>query len=169
MSDFPSAPPPTGMMGATPATFVQRLIAIIIDYGLILLMLIPAIILAFIVGKISGVLGFLVGMLLYLVIFLAAMYMYIGGIAATGQTPGKRMQGIQVVNDSGGVLGLGGAVIRYIVAGIFNAVVCGIPVGALWMLFDPEKKTLYDKVLNNQVIQVPSGDLLPIFPNGNPI
>ena len=37
------------------------------------------------------------------------------------------------------------------------------------LLWDGEKKTLYDKILNNQVIQVPKGELMPIFVDGNPI
>ena len=169
MSDFPAAPPPTGMPGATPATFAQRFIAVLIDAGLVLAMFIPAFIIVAILGRISGILGFLAALVLYVAIFAAALYMYIGGIGTTGQTPGKRMQGVQVVDDNGGMLGMGGAAVRYIVSAIFNSIVCGLPVGALWMLFDPEKKTLYDKVLNNQAVQVPTGDLLPIFPNGNPI
>lgn len=158
-----------GMTGATPASFGQRLIAALIDFGIVLAMFIPAFIVVFIIGQISGILGFLAGLVLYIVVLAAALYMYIGGIGTTGQTPGKRMQGVQVVNDSGGMLGIGGAAIRYIVSAISNSIVCGLPVGALWMLFDPEKKTLYDKVLNNQAIQVEPGELMPIFPNGNPI
>lgn len=169
MSDFPAAPPPMGVAGATPATFVQRLIAVLIDFGIVLAMFIPAFIIVFIIGQISGILGFLAALVLYLVVFAAALYMYIGNIGTTGQTPGKRMQGVQVVNNDGGMLGMGGAAIRYIVSTIFNSIICGLPVGSLWMLFDAEKKTLYDKVLNNQAIAVPPGEFLPIFPNGNPI
>ncbi len=158
-----------GVAGATPATFVQRLIAVLIDFGIVLAMFIPAFIIVFIIGQISGILGFLAALVLYLVVFAAALYMYIGNIGTTGQTPGKRMQGVQVVNNDGGMLGMGGAAIRYIVSTIFNSIICGLPVGSLWMLFDAEKKTLYDKVLNNQAIAVPPGEFLPIFPNGNPI
>ncbi len=157
------------MTAGTPASFGQRLIAVLIDAGIVLAMFVPAFIIVFILGQISGALGFLAAVVLYLAILAAALYMYIGGVGTTGQTPGKRMQGVQVVDANGGMLGMGGAAIRYIVSAIFNSVVCGLPVGSLWMLFDPEKKTLYDKVLNNQAIQVPAGGLMPIFPNGNPI
>ena len=158
-----------GVAGATPASFGQRFIAVLIDFGIILAMFIPAFIIVLILGQISGVLGFLAGLVLYLAVLAAALYMYIGGIGTTGQTPGKRMQGVQVVDDDGGMLGMGGAAIRYIVSAVFNSVICGLPVGSLWMLFDAEKKTLYDKVLNNQAIAVEPGSLMPIFPNGNPI
>lgn len=169
MSDFPAAPPPTGLPGATPATFGQRLVAVLIDFGLVIAMFIPLVIVVAILGRISGVLGVLAALLLYLVGFVVALYYYIGNIGSTGQTPGKRMQGVQVLNDDGTNLGLGGAAIRYIVSAIFNSIVCGLPVGSLWMLFDADDKTLYDKVLNNQAVQVEKGELLPIFPGGNPI
>jgi uncharacterized RDD family membrane protein YckC len=165
MSDFPSAPPPMGVAG-TPATFAQRFIAVLIDAGIGLAMFIPVLIFALIVGAISDTLGAIVGILLYLLVFLAVMYMILGGIGLTGQTPGKRMQGIKVVNSGGEVIGIGGSVVRYIVQYITN-IVCYI--GGLWMLFDADKKTLYDKILDNQVIQVEKGGIMPIFPNGNPI
>lgn len=169
MSDFPAAPPPTGIPGATPATFGQRLVALLIDFGLIIAMYIPLIVVVAILGRISGILGLLAALVLYLAGFVAALYYYIGNIGSTGQTPGKRLQGVQVVNDDGTNLGLGGAAIRYIVSAISNSIVCGLPVGSLWMLFDAEDKTLYDKILNNQAVQVEKGELLPIFPDGNPI
>lgn len=156
-------------MGGQPAEFGPRLVAYLIDFVIVIAMFIPVVIVVFILGQISGILAALGGIVLYLGAIAAALYMYIGNIGATGQTPGKRMQGIQVVTDNGGVLGMGPAAIRYIVAVIFNGVLCGIPIGSLWMLFDGEKKTLYDKVLNNKAVQVPAGELLPIFPNGNPI
>ena len=158
-----------GVAGATPASFGQRLIAVLIDFGIVLAMFVPAVIVVFIVGRISGILGALVGIVLYLAVFGAALYMYIGNIGTTGQTPGKRMQGVQIVDDNGGILGMGDAAIRYIVSVIFNSIICGLPVGSLWMLFDAEKKTLYDKVLNDKAISVQPGELMPIFPNGNPV
>ncbi len=157
------------MSAGTPATFGQRLIAVLIDGGIILAAFIPAFIVVLILGQISGILGFLAALGLYLLIFAGALYMYIGGIGSTGQTPGKRMQGVQVVSDDGSMLGMGGAAVRYLVYAVSNSIVCGLPVGSLWMLFDGEQKTLYDKVLNNQAIQVEPGGLLPIFPDGNPI
>lgn len=169
MSDFPAAPPPSGMSAGVPATFGQRLVAVLIDFGIILAAYIPAFIVVLILGRISGVLGFLAGLVLYIALFLAGLYYYLANIGKTGQTPGKRMQGVKVVADDGSTLGIGGAAIRYIVQAISNGIVCGLPVGSLWMLFDSDNKTLYDKILNNQAVQVEKGELLPIFPDGNPI
>ena len=155
-------------MGAAPATFGQRLVAVLIDAGIVLAMFVPAFIVVFIIGAISDILGVLIAILLYLAVVAAALYIYLVGIGMHGQTPGKRMQGVKVVNDSGATIGIGGAVVRWLVSGISNSIVCGLPLGAAWMLWDGEKKTLYDKILGNQAIQVEKGELLPIFPNGKP-
>ena len=152
-------------MAGTPATFGQRLIAVLIDAAIMFAMLIPVVIVLAIIGAISDVLGLLLGILLYLVVLAAAVWIYVGGIGKHGQTPGKRLQGIKVVSNTGAPVGLGGAVIRWLLSNVLNSF-CYI--GGLWMLWDGEKKTLYDKILDNQVIQVPTGELMPIFPDGNP-
>ena len=157
-----------GMSTGTPATFGQRLIARLIDFGIVIAMVIPVAIVIAILGAISDVLGLLAALVLYLVIFVAVLYMMIGGIALTGQTPGQRMQGVKVTSDTGELLGYGGAVIRWLVSAVTNSILCGLPIGILWMLFDAEKKTLYDKVLNNTASSVAPGSLMPIFPDGNP-
>lgn len=172
MSDFPSAPPPSGMTGTggVPATPVQRLIARIIDGLIAFAMYIPGYILLFIGTAIGGGFGALVavlGILLLLVGLGAALYMIIGGIGKTGQTPGKRMQGIKVVGSaSGQPIGIGGTVVRLVVEWL-TAIPCYL--GYLWIFFDSDKKTLYDKILDNEVVSAEQGGLLPIFPDGNPI
>lgn len=152
----------------TPAEFVPRLIARIIDIGIAIAMVIPVVILTTIVGFVSDILGLLVALVLYPVLFLAFAYIVVGGIALTGQSPGQRMQGVKVVTNDGQLLGFGGSLIRWLVGGVFNSVLCGLPIGSLWMLWDGEKKTLYDKVLNNQAVVVPKGAITPIFPGGTP-
>ena len=154
-------------MGALgpPATFGQRAIAVIIDALVTIAMVIPVGIIFVILSFISETIGLLVGGLLYLAVIAAAIWYYIGNVGKTGQTPGRRSQGIRVVSSNGSPVGVGGAFIRWILASIFNAF-CYL--GILWMLFDPDKKTLYDKILDNQVVQVPSGEFMPIFPDGTP-
>jgi len=34
--------------------------------------------------------------------------------------------------------------------------------------WDGDKKTLYDKILDNEVVQAEQGGIMPIFPNGKP-
>lgn len=164
---FPPAPPSMGSLGP-PATFGQRLVAVLIDALVGVALMFPAIVL-FIVG-VAADSGILIGLaaLLYLAGFIALLYITFVGIGKYGQTPGKRMQGVKIVDANGSPIGVGGAVIRYIVQQISNAIVCGLPIGSLWMLWDAEKKTLYDKILNSQAISVPKGEIMPLFPDGKP-
>ncbi len=162
---------PTGMgVGERPAEFGPRLVAYVIDIAIGMALSIPPFVLlviAFIIGGGFGALVGIVSALLWFALFLAFLYVYIMGMAIHGQTPGKRMQGIRVIQDSGAPLGLGGSVIRWLVAGVLNSVI-GVPIGSLWMLWDPEKKTAYDKLLSNRAITVEKGSILPFFPDGKP-
>ncbi len=155
-------------MAGQPAEFVPRLVARLIDFGLIVAMIIPAFIVVLILGAISDILGALAAFVLYIGVFVVAIYIIVGGIALTGQSPGQRMQGIQIMTDSGQLLGWGPSFIRWFVGGLSNSILCGLPIGSLWMLWDGEKKTLYDKMLNNSAVVVPKGSITPIFPGGNP-
>ena len=178
MSDsFDTPPPPSDFQpgevqsAGAPVEFVPRLIAYLIDGFIGFAAAIPGLVLLFIGSAIGGVFGTLVlllGLLLIGVSALATLYIFIWGIAVNGQTPGKRIQGIRVVQDSGEPLGLGGAVIRFFALSISNSILCGLPIGSAWMLWDGEKKTLYDKVLNYQATNVAKGGLMPLFPNGKP-
>ncbi len=159
-------------MGAgAPAQFVPRLLAAIIDGLIAIAFYLPGLILFILASAIGGGFGallVLLGMAIMAVGFLAFIYMIASNLAATGQTPGKRSQGVKVVMDTGQPLGMGNAVIRLLLQYVMNSI-CGIPLGSLWMLWDGEKKTLYDKVLNMSAIQAPPGSLMPLFPGGKPI
>lgn len=165
-SDFGGSTP---QQGGAPAEFVPRLIARLIDFGIAIALFIPVLIISTVIGFVSDILGFLTALVLYPLLMVAFIYIVVGGIALTGQTPGQRMQGVKVMTDGGQLLGWGGSLIRWLVGGVFNSIVCGLPIGSLWMLWDGEKKTLYDKVLNSKAVAVPTGSITPIFPGGNPI
>lgn len=70
----------------------------------------------------------------------------------SGQTPGKRLLGIRVMDlSAGGSIGYGRALIRYLgkfVSGI------AIGLGFLWMLWDKEKQTWHDMFANSVVVPV---------------
>jgi uncharacterized RDD family membrane protein YckC len=69
----------------------------------------------------------------------------------TGQTVGKKALGIRVVDAAtGGPIGTGRGVGRYF-ARILSALVCYL--GYLWMLWDPEKQTWHDKLVNDYVVK----------------
>ena len=167
MSDFPSAPPPVAA-SAQPATFGQRLIAYLIDSAVGFGLALPAIVLFFIGSAIGGGFGIfviLIAVLFYFGALAAMIYIMVIGQGKTGQTPGKRTQGIQLVGDNGQPIGGGMVFVRYLLASLLGSF-CYI--GYLWMLWDGEKKTLYDKILGNQVVAGPQGSITPIFPDGKP-
>jgi len=80
-------------------------------------------------------------------------YVYLEGSPA-GQTVGKKVLNIRVVDfQTGGPLGFGKAAIRY-VGRILSAIPCGL--GYFWMLWDKERQTWHDKLAGTAV--VPTAD-----------
>lgn len=76
---------------------------------------------------------------------------------ATGQTLGKKMLGIRVIDlRGGGPIGFSRGVIRY-----FGRILSAIPLllGYFWMLWDSEKQTWHDKLAGSVVVPV---DAFPI-------
>jgi uncharacterized RDD family membrane protein YckC len=70
----------------------------------------------------------------------------------SGQTVGKRVLGIRVVDfNTGGPIDYGRAAIRY-VGSILSGI--AIYIGYLWMLWDNEKQTWHDKFANAVVVPV---------------
>jgi len=68
----------------------------------------------------------------------------------SGQTLGKKALGIRVIDfNTGGAIGFGRALIRYI-----GRIVSTIPLllGYLWMLWDKEKQTWHDKFASSVVV-----------------
>lgn len=155
-------------MGAgTPAAIGSRFIARLIDAALMFAMAIPLLIVGFILLAINDALGAIVLILSYLAIIVAAIYIFAWGQGETGQTPGKRTQGIKLVDQAtGGTIGGGKGIARMILESIFNSV-CYI--SSIWALFDSRNQTLHDKVLTSEVVEAgEKGGIMPIFPNGMP-
>ena len=92
MTDMPA---PSATKGAE---IGPRFVAKLIDWAIGIAMVIPVFILAVIFGAINDGLGFLVAVLGYLAAIGAIIYIFGWGMGETGQTPGKRMQGLQVVD-----------------------------------------------------------------------
>jgi len=99
------------------------------------------------VGMFFGGLGlFFLGAI---VVFL----IYVRALANTGRTWGRRIVGIKVIRETTGLpLGWGRAIGRTLFAGFISAQIFYI--GYLWMLWDPNKQTLHDKVVGSTVIHV---------------
>ncbi len=129
------------------ATWVDRLLAYLVDVLLLIPIYIAVFILAFI-PKIGGLLFALGYLLLIAVVF---YFQYLTG--QTGASPGKRVMGIQVVNEqTGQFIGGGMGIVRQF-AHIIDAIPCYI--GFLLPLFDAKKQTIADKVMKTIVIKGP--------------
>jgi uncharacterized RDD family membrane protein YckC len=142
----PQAPPGAYSSGPSGprAGFWIRFGALLLD-GLILG--IPFIILIVIAAAISSGLAVLV-YVLYFVAYIAYPVYFEGG--PTGQTPGKKICGIKVIDfNTGGSIGYSRAFVRFLMK-----IVSGIPIylGYLWMLWDKEKQCWHDKVANDVVV-----------------
>jgi len=76
-------------------------------------------------------------------------------IGLKGQTPGKMVVGIKVVNAQGEKPGLGIAALREILGRfISGAAFC---LGYLWIAIDEEKQGWHDKIASTHVVKVESG------------
>lgn len=166
MSDFPPPPPPggpppppPGEFGGPPpgytaygehtgagvnaprAGFWIRFAAVVVDgliYG------IPTSILAAVLDV--GTAG---RQLLSLVVGL--VYFVSQESGSTGQTIGKKLCGIRVVDQTTGqTIDAGRALVRYLVS-IVSGLVCGL--GYFWMLWDGNKQTWHDKASQTLVVK----------------
>ena len=71
-----------------------------------------------------------------------------------GQTIGRKMAGVSLVDAQGQPLGTGKALLRD-VAHIVDSIICGLPIGWLAPLWDAKRQTWADKILNTYVVTVP--------------
>lgn len=98
-----------------------------------------------------GVLLALLGVWLVLVLVLALLY-YVRPVSKTGQTPGRKILGIKVVNtNTGEPPSFGMALLRYVFASFASGSLCYL--GYLWMLWDDKNQTWHDKVCSTVVVR----------------
>jgi uncharacterized RDD family membrane protein YckC len=92
------------------------------------------------------------GVIVFIVGFLAIAILYVRALAKTGQTWGRKIVGIKVVDSrTGGVPGVGKALGRSLFAWFFSGSFCWL--GYLWMLWDGERQTWHDKVAGTYVVR----------------
>jgi uncharacterized RDD family membrane protein YckC len=140
-------PPPPAQPAYAPqgpsgprANFGQRFLAYLIDVAIYFVLYL---ILWAIVGQ-------TLASLLAAIVFLGYFAYFEGG--PRGQTPGKRVLGIRVVDfNTGGPIGYGRGVVRYL-GRIVSGIVCLL--GYFWMLWDREKQTWHDKIATTVVVPV---------------
>jgi uncharacterized RDD family membrane protein YckC len=118
------------------ADWGTRALGFLIDY-------LPVIILEAIFYRVTFF-NFLIGLVVL------GYWIYIANMeGVTGQSPGKAIMGIRLVNEKGDVLG-GGTGIGRKFAHIIDSIVCGL--GYLLPLVDSKKQTIADKVVNSYVV-----------------
>lgn len=69
-----------------------------------------------------------------------------------GQTPGKMVVGIKVVDARGNTVGLGVAALREIVGKTLSAL--ALYIGFLWIIWDRKKQGWHDKIASTYVVKV---------------
>jgi uncharacterized RDD family membrane protein YckC len=85
-------------------------------------------------------------------ILVGALYYPLQEGGVTGQTIGKRLCGIRVVDETDGrTVDVSRALIRYLVS-LVSGFVCLL--GYLWMLWDPRRQTWHDKASRTLVVRV---------------
>lgn len=120
------------------ASFGQRFGAAILD-GLIFFVL-SLVLQQFLEDRLTQLISTLAGLVYYIALE--------GSL--TGQTMGKKVLGIRVVDLAGaGPIGYGRATVRY-----FGRILSAIPLllGYFWMLWDKEKQTWHDKFATTVVV-----------------
>lgn len=149
------------------ASWGQRAGATLLDGLIVLGLVIPIVALAAAFLLISETVGIIALVIAYVAAIIMGIYLLSWAQGITGQTPGKRIMGIEVVRDDtgqymGGGLGLG----RYFLSGLNSL---PLYLGWLWPLWDAKNQTLVDKILGTVVIKTTrSQKLFPLFPNGKP-
>ena len=116
-------------------------------------------IVAVILGKIAGVLGGLALLLTWLAAIATSFYiLYLEG---EGQSPGKAIMGIRVINEqTGDKIGGGMGIARQFVH-VIDALPCYI--GFLFPLWDAKRQTFADKILHTVVVPGPKAEFMDAY------
>lgn len=136
--------------GGQPAENGKRVIAYLIDFGIFIGLMIAVGILAGIMGAISSSLGTLMGFIGFLVYLGYWFYNMVFLQGTTGQTIGKKHQGLKLVTDAGEPLGIANAFIRMLLSG-FLASIC--LADHIAILISDDRKRFSDGILGNKVVE----------------
>jgi len=111
---------------------------------------IAAIIDAIVVWFLISILNFFISLLMVSLVGSLLYYWLFTGLK--GQTPGKMLVGIKVVNTQGDRPGLASAALREIPGKIISAIVFCL--GFLWIAWDMQKQGWHDKLAATYVLKV---------------
>ncbi|MGB5759857.1 MAG: RDD family protein [Acidimicrobiales bacterium] len=142
--------------GGVPADWVQRFVAWLINTGIAILLIIALSIVVAVGFGIGDGLGVVLLVLAILANLGFSIWNHVIRQGRTGQSLGKTQQNIKLVrDDTGGPVGAGMALARWLIASLLSSSTCGLYgiVDVLWPLWDVQKKRLTDKILNLSVIE----------------
>lgn len=150
MTNPAEVPPPPPHLPGPLAEWADRAVALVLDAVLVIVAGLVIALLGWIVGLVSDALGVVVSILGYLVMSVYGLYLgYLEG--EKGQSPGKALRGLKVVKVADGqLLGGGMGVVRKI-AHALDSLICLL--GWFLPLFDPQKQTIADKVVQSVVVK----------------
>ena len=143
---------PSGPSGPR-ANFGYRLLAWIVDSIITGIAFSAVFFGLLVIDEALGAFGYILGF-----VGLIAYFTYFEG-GSSGQTPGKKIVNIRVIDfNTGGPIGYGRALGRY-----FARILSGLPcyLGYFWMLWDREKQTWHDKLVTSVVVPT---DAYPVEP-----
>lgn len=148
----PAAPAGGGVPGelATPG---ERLLAYLIDFGVMIGVGIVFGIIGAILGKILGSTGMIISSLLQLAVNLGYFIYFVGmdnPVTARGQTIGKKVMKIKIIKTDGGQMEVMDAVMRLVGYWVSSIVLC---LGFIWILIDQNKQGWHDKIAKTYVIK----------------
>jgi uncharacterized RDD family membrane protein YckC len=141
---------------------LRRVIAVLVDASLSLILIVPAMILAYL----TALLGGMVARELTFEVRLLAVGGALGAGGAVslayhvlywgqrGQTPGKMLMGVRVVRQDGGELGYGRAFLRWV--GYYVALL-PFGLGLILVLLHPRRRGLHDLLAGTSVVLVDAG------------
>ena len=79
------------------------------------------------------------------------MIYHVAFISAKGQTIGKMIFGIQVVNSQGNIPAIGSVLLREVVGKFLSAIALGL--GYLWVAWDKNKRGWHDHIGGTYVVR----------------
>jgi uncharacterized RDD family membrane protein YckC len=149
----------------TPARFGRRYIAFLLDIIFLELLgifatvplvnqtdqsLTKVLIRWFAMGKISPETAWLVTLYCLVLGLLWSMY-FVGFTAVCGQTPGKRIMGLHVVNENGTSVDWSTASVRFFIG--YSVSLLPLGLGFFWALVDKNNQAWHDKIAATLVIE----------------
>ncbi|MGH7422590.1 MAG: RDD family protein [Candidatus Methylomirabilales bacterium] len=140
----------------------RRAVAALVDAPLSLVLILPAMVLAYVTALLGGTVAREPTLEIKLLALGAAL---VAGVAVSlayhvlswgqgGQTPGKMLMGVRVVTRDGGDIGYGRAFLRWV--GYFIALL-PFGLGLIMVLIHPRRRGLHDLLAGTSVVRVDAG------------